>query len=108
MASKVCCSNQAANAAARTKGSIFEIVYRRSVPRLGHNQAIWAIAHRQCGDVPAIAANYSATNAMNAAAVGAIDAKRKPSDAHQIDTAPAVRLLCTGQPWQILPSARER
>jgi hypothetical protein len=27
--------NQAANAAARTKGSIFEIVYRRSVPRLG-------------------------------------------------------------------------
>jgi transposase len=39
---------QAANAAARTKGSIFEIVYRRSVPRLGHNQAIGAIAHRQC------------------------------------------------------------
>jgi hypothetical protein len=25
--------NQTANAAARTKGSIFEIVYRRSVPR---------------------------------------------------------------------------
>jgi hypothetical protein len=40
--------NQAANAAARTKGSIFEIVYRRSVARLGHNQAIGAIAHRQC------------------------------------------------------------
>jgi len=40
--------NQAANAAAKTKGSIFEIVYRRSVPRLGHNQAIGAIAHRQC------------------------------------------------------------
>jgi transposase len=40
--------NQAANTAARTKGSIFEIVYRRSVPRLGHNQAIGAIAHRQC------------------------------------------------------------
>src|SRR6266403_1385165 len=40
--------NQAANAAARTKGSIFEIVYRRSVPRLGHNQAIGTIAHRQC------------------------------------------------------------
>jgi transposase len=40
--------NQAANAAARTKGSIFDIVYRRSVPRLGHNQAIGAIAHRQC------------------------------------------------------------
>src|SRR5947207_8138650 len=40
--------NQAANASARTKGSIFEMVYRRSVPRLGHNQAIGAIAHRQC------------------------------------------------------------
>src|SRR5437763_12920145 len=40
--------NQAANAAARTKGSIFEVVYHRSVPRLGHNQAIGAIAHRQC------------------------------------------------------------
>jgi hypothetical protein len=40
--------NQSANAAARAKGSIFEIVYRRSVPRLGHNQAIGAIAHRQC------------------------------------------------------------
>jgi transposase len=40
--------NQCANAAARTKGSIFEIVYRRSVPRLGHNQTIGAIAHRQC------------------------------------------------------------
>jgi transposase len=40
--------NQAANAAARTKGSIFEIVYRRYVPRLGHNQTIGTIAHRQC------------------------------------------------------------
>ncbi len=40
--------NQTANAAARAKGSIFEIVYRRSVPRLGHNQTIGAIAHRQC------------------------------------------------------------
>src|SRR5260370_42528098 len=39
---------QAANAAARTKGSIFEVGYRRSVPRLGHNQTIGAIAHRQC------------------------------------------------------------
>ena len=38
--------NQTANAAARTKGSILEI--RRSVPRLGHKQAIGAIAHRQC------------------------------------------------------------
>jgi len=35
--------NQMANTAARAKGSIFEIVYRRSVPRLGRNQAIGAI-----------------------------------------------------------------
>src|SRR5260370_27728856 len=40
--------NQSANAAARTKGSIFDIVYHGSVPHLGHNQAIGAIAHRQC------------------------------------------------------------
>jgi transposase len=40
--------NQAANAAVKVKGSIFEIAYRRSVPRLGHNQTIGAIAHRQC------------------------------------------------------------
>ena len=40
--------NQTANAAARTKGSIFEIVYRRSVTLLGHNQVTGAIAHRQC------------------------------------------------------------
>src|SRR5215469_8238719 len=40
--------NQAANAAARTKGSIFEIVYRRQVMRMGHNQAIGVIAHRLC------------------------------------------------------------
>ena len=40
--------NQMANATARAKGSTFEIVYRRSVLRLGHNQAIGAVAHRQC------------------------------------------------------------
>jgi transposase len=40
--------NQAANAAVKSKGSIFEIVYRRTVPRLGHAQTIGAIAHRQC------------------------------------------------------------
>jgi transposase len=38
--------NQAAHAAVKTKGSIFEIVYRRLVPRLGHNQTIGAVAHR--------------------------------------------------------------
>jgi transposase len=40
--------NQAGNAAARSKGTIFEIVYRRLVSRLGHNQTIGAIAHRLC------------------------------------------------------------
>jgi len=40
--------NQAANAAVKTKGSIFEIVYRRQVPRMGHNPAIGTIAHRLC------------------------------------------------------------
>ena len=40
--------NQAANAAVKTKGSIFELAYRRLVPRLGHAQTIGAIAHRLC------------------------------------------------------------
>jgi len=40
--------NQAANAAVKRKGSIFEIIYRRLVPRLGHNKTIGAIAHRLC------------------------------------------------------------
>ena len=40
--------NQAANAAVKTKGSLFQLAYRRLVPRLGHAQAIGAIAHRLC------------------------------------------------------------
>ena len=40
--------NQAANAAVKYKGSIFQILYRRYVPRLGHNQTIGVIAHRLC------------------------------------------------------------
>ena len=32
----------------KTKGTIFAIVYRRLVPRLGHAQAIGAITHRLC------------------------------------------------------------
>ena len=35
--------NQAANAAVKAKGTIFAVVYRRIVPRLGHAQAIGAI-----------------------------------------------------------------
>ena len=40
--------NQAANAAVKRKGSIFEILYRRLVLRLGHYKTIGAIAHRIC------------------------------------------------------------
>jgi transposase len=40
--------NQAAYAAAKYKGSIFEMLYRRYVPRMGHNQTIAVIGHRLC------------------------------------------------------------
>ena len=40
--------NQAANAAVTAKETIFVVVYRRLVPRLGHAQAIGAITHRLC------------------------------------------------------------
>ena len=40
--------NQSANAAVKAKGTIFEIMYRRLVSRLGHNQTIGAIVHRLC------------------------------------------------------------
>jgi transposase len=39
---------QIANAAVKSKGSVFQNLYRKLVPRLGHNKAIWAIAHRLC------------------------------------------------------------
>jgi|SRR5215471_1686398 len=40
--------NQAAQAAVKKKGSHLQAVFRRFVPRLGYNGAIWAIAHRLC------------------------------------------------------------
>jgi transposase len=40
--------NQATNAAVKAKGTVFEILYRRYVPRLGHHQTIGVIAHRLC------------------------------------------------------------
>jgi hypothetical protein len=40
--------NQAANAAVKNKGSYFQAVFRRLLPRLGYQSAIWAIAHRLC------------------------------------------------------------
>src|SRR5437899_9765019 len=44
--------NQAPNTAVKTKGSIFELIYDRLVPRLGHAQAIGAIAHSLCRSLP--------------------------------------------------------
>ena len=40
--------DQSAHAAVRTKGSVFELLYRRFVGRLGHAQAVGGIAHRLC------------------------------------------------------------
>ncbi len=40
--------NQAAHAAIKVKGSIFDVTFRRLLPRMKYKQAIWAIAHRLC------------------------------------------------------------
>lgn len=40
--------NQAAHPAVAKKGSYFQVVFRRLMPRLGYKSAIWAIAHRLC------------------------------------------------------------
>jgi transposase len=40
--------NQAAQSAVKVQGSIFEVTFHRLLPRLGYQQAIWAIAHRLC------------------------------------------------------------
>ena len=40
--------NQAAHAAVKTKGSIFEVTFQRLLPSLKYQGAIWAIAHRLC------------------------------------------------------------
>jgi transposase len=40
--------NQAAHAAVKVKGSIFELVFSRLKTRLPYQEAIWAIAHRLC------------------------------------------------------------
>jgi transposase len=40
--------NQAAHAAVKQKGSYFQAAFRRLLPRLGYQSAIWAIAHRLC------------------------------------------------------------
>ena len=40
--------NQAAHAAIKVRGSIFEVVFRRLKSRLKYQEAVWAIAHRLC------------------------------------------------------------
>jgi hypothetical protein len=40
--------NQAAHAAVAKKGCHFQAVFRRLLPRLGYQSAIWAVAHRLC------------------------------------------------------------
>jgi transposase len=40
--------NQAAHAAVKKNGSHFQAVFRRLLPRLGYQSAIWAIANRLC------------------------------------------------------------
>ncbi len=39
---------EAARAAVKAKGSHFQVVFRRHLPRLGYNGAIWVVAHRLC------------------------------------------------------------
>ena len=40
--------NQAAHAAVKRKGSYFHAVFRRLLPRLGYQSAVWAVARRLC------------------------------------------------------------
>jgi len=39
---------EAANAAVKTKGSHWQVVFHHLLPRLGYQQAVWAVAHRLC------------------------------------------------------------
>ena len=40
--------SQVAHAAVKKRGSYFQALFRRLLPRLGYQSAIWAIAHRLC------------------------------------------------------------
>lgn len=40
--------NQAAHAAVKMKGSIFEVIFHRLLSRMTYKEAIWTIAHRLC------------------------------------------------------------
>jgi len=39
---------EVAQAAVKTKGCHYQIVFRRLLPRLGYKQALWAVVHRLC------------------------------------------------------------
>jgi hypothetical protein len=51
----------------KLKGSFFEVLYRRYVPRPGHNQTIRVIAHRLCR------LNWRICNKESASAVFRLD-----------------------------------
>jgi len=40
--------NEAAQSAAKVQGGVFDVTFRRLLPRMGYKPAIWAIAHRLC------------------------------------------------------------
>ena len=40
--------DQAANSAIKTKGCVFQSFYRRLMPKVGHQIAVWAVAHKIC------------------------------------------------------------
>jgi transposase len=95
--------NQTANAAVKAKGSIFEIVYRRSVPRLRHNQAIGAIAHRQWANLVDLAPG-SPLRRTRPSRQQTIEAKAH----HQNDqTTPKTRLPDRPAEFSIPPTTRE-
>ena len=39
------------SAGPKLKGSIFQLLCRRLLPRLGHKQTIWAVAHKLCRQI---------------------------------------------------------
>ena len=40
--------NEAAQSAVKVQGGVFDVTFRRLLPRMGYKPAIWAIAHRLC------------------------------------------------------------
>ena len=92
--------NQTANAAVKAKGSIFEIIYRRCVPRLGIIKPL-VIAHRQCRLIWLILHQEPVT-------------KNGPSSHQTIQISAHLRMirqlrnLVTGSNYRILKPAKHR